>query len=418
MATFKFEAMDTTGGEVKDAVDAASEEEAQQKIRNMGYFVTKITEVAAKGKGGKGGKDKKGKGKRKKGQVWAIGGVSSKMLCTFTRQFSTLQDAGLPVLRSLKILEHQMKPGTLKNALIDVVEDVESGNSLSEAFGKHPKCFDRLYVNMVKAGEAGGALEVILKRLADFKEKAQSLKRKIVGAMIYPSVVILVAVLILTFIMIYIIPKFEKIFKDFKMKLPALTEWLMETSRWFTEYWYVLPLFPLGFYLMIKLIRLSKAGSYALDRLYLWLPIIGGLIEKTNVARSMRTLGTLIASGVPILEALAIVRETCTNAVFERMFTRVYESIREGDTISQPLKESKLVDDMVVNMIDVGEETGDLDSMLYKIADVYDEEVDVLVEGLIKLLEPMMTVLLGLIIGTIVIALFMPLIKLLDGLSK
>src|SRR5215831_11385843 len=187
--------MDTTGKEVKDSVEAASEEEAQQKIRNMGYFVTKITESAKKGGKGKGGAKKK----KKKGKVFTIGGLSAKKLCQFTRQFSTLQDAGLPVLRSLRILEHQMKPGVLKNALIDVVEDVESGSALSEAFAKHPKCFDRLYVNMVKAGEAGGALEVILKRLADFKEKAQTLKRRILGAMIYPCVVISVAVLILMF---------------------------------------------------------------------------------------------------------------------------------------------------------------------------------------------------------------------------
>jgi type IV pilus assembly protein PilC len=406
--------MDSSGSEVKDSVEATNEEEAQQKIKQMGYFVTKITEVASATKKGK----KKATGKRKKGQVFAIGGVSSAALCTFTRQFSTLQDAGLPVLRSLKILEHQMKPGVLKNALIDVVDDVESGATLSEAFAKHPKCFDRLYVNMVKAGEAGGALEIILKRLADFKEKAQSLKRRITGAMVYPVVVILVAVAILTFIMVYIIPKFEKIFKDFNMKLPVLTEMLMATSRWFSNYWYVLPLFPLCFYLMVKLIRMNKQGSYALDRAYLWIPIIGPLIEKTVVARTMRTLGTLVSSGVPILEALSIVRETCTNAVFERMFQRVYESIREGDTIAQPLKESRLVDDMVVNMVDVGEETGDLDTMLYKIADVYDEEVDVMVESLISLLEPIMIVVLGLIIGTIVIALFMPLIKLLEGLSK
>jgi type IV pilus assembly protein PilC len=415
MPTYKYEAMDTSGGEVKDSVEAASEEEAQQKIRQMGYFVTKITEMAGTGK--KAVKGKKG-GKRKKGQTFTIGGVSSKKLCTFTRQFSTLQDAGLPVLRSLKILEHQMKPGVLKNALIDVVDDVEGGSTLSEAFGKHPKCFDRLYVNMVKAGEAGGALETILKRLADFKEKAQSLKRKITGAMVYPVVVILVAIAILTFIMIYIIPKFEKIFKDFNMKLPALTEWLMATSRWFGNYWYVLPLFPLSWWLLIKLIRLSRAGNYAVDRVYLWIPIIGPLIEKTVVARTTRTLGTLIASGVPILEALSIVRETCTNAVFDRMYQRVYESIREGDTIAQPLKESRLVDDMVVNMVDVGEETGDLDTMLYKIADVYDEEVNVMVESLISLLEPLMIVALGFIIGTIVIALFLPLIKLIEGLSK
>src|SRR5438128_11860632 len=223
MPTYKFEAMDTTGSEVKDSIDAINEEEAQQKIKQMGYFVTKLTAVgtAAKGK-------VKGKGKRrKKSTTFTIGGVSSKQLTTFTRQFSTLQDAGLPVLRSLKILEHQMKPGVLKNALIDVVDDVESGSTLSEAFGKHPKCFDRLYVNMVKAGEAGGALEIILRRLAEFKEKAQSLARRIKGAMVYPCVVIFVAVAILTFIMIFIIPKFKKIFDDFKFKLPWATEYLM-----------------------------------------------------------------------------------------------------------------------------------------------------------------------------------------------
>src|SRR5438874_3235572 len=253
MPTFKYEAMDTSGGEVKDSVEAMNEEEAQQKIKQMGYFVTKITEVS----GSKKGKKAKAAAKKKKGKTFTIGGVSSKALCTFTRQFSTLQDAGLPVLRSLKILEHQMKASVLKNALMDVVEDVESGSTLSEAFAKHPKCFDRLYVNMVKAGEAGGALEVILQRLAEFKEKSQSLKRKITGAMVYPVVVILVAVLILTFIMTAIIPKFEKIFKDFNMDLPDLTKALMATSKWFAEYWYTLPLFPLGFWLLIKLIRLS-----------------------------------------------------------------------------------------------------------------------------------------------------------------
>src|SRR5438093_8500205 len=413
MATFKFEAMDTTGGEVKDSVEAASEEEAQQKIRQMGYFVTKITETSA----GKKKKDR-GKGKRKKGQVFTIGGVSSKKLCTFTRQFSTLQDAGLPVLRSLKILEGQMKPGVLKNALIDVVDDVESGSTLSEAFAKHPKCFDRLYVNMVKAGEAGGALEIILQRLADFKEKAQSLKRRIIGAMVYPAVVITVAVGILTFIMVFIIPKLQKVFDDFKCKLPWATEALMAISQWFVEWWWTLPLVPITFWLFVKLIRLSRTGAYVVDWVKLTIPIMGNIIEKTIVARTTRTLGTLIASGVPILEALSIVRETCTNVVFERCYQRVYESIRQGDTIAQPLKESRLVDDMVVNMVDVGEETGDLDTMLYTVADVYDEEVNVLVESMLSLLEPLMIVVLGLIIGPIVIALFLPLIKLLEGLSK
>jgi type IV pilus assembly protein PilC len=406
--------MDTTGAEVKDSVEALSEEEAQQKIRQMGYFVTKITEVASPKQKQKGRKKRRGK----KAKTFTIGGVNNKHLCTFTRQFSTLQDAGLPVLRSLKILEGQMRPGVLKNALIDVVDDVESGSTLSEAFGKHPKCFDRLYVNMVKAGEAGGALEVILQRLADFKEKAQSLKRRITGAMVYPCVVVLVAVSILTFIMIFIIPKFERIFADFKMRLPWLTQALIDTSRWFVKYWYVLPLIPVALWLFFKLIRLSKTGNYVMDRIKLFIPVMGNIIEKTVVARTMRTLGTLVSSGVPILESLSIVRETCMNAVFEECYKRVYESIREGDTIAQPLKESRLVDDMVVNMIDVGEETGDLDTMLNKIADVYDEEVNVLVEALISLLEPLMIVVLGFIVGTIVVALFMPLLGLLEGLSK
>ena len=414
MPTFKYEALDTSGAEVKDSVEASNEEEAQQKVKAMGYFVTKLTATAG-GKGGAKTKKKKG-GKSRK--TFVIGGVKAKQLVTFTRQFSTLQDAGLPVLRSLRILERQMKPSALKNAMIDVVDDVESGAALSEAMGKHPKAFSKLYVNMVRAGEAGGALEVILQRLADFLEKAQSLKSKIIGAMVYPAVVIFVAVAILTFIMIAIIPKFKKIFDEFGMTLPWATQTLIKVSVWMENYWWTIPLFPVSLYFLAKLIRLSRAGNFALDRAVLWIPVVGQLVEKTIVARTMRTLGTLISSGVPILEAISIVRETANNAVFERMFQRVFESIREGDTIADPLKESRLVDDMVVNMVEVGEETGDLDTMLYKIADFYDEWVDNLVKSLIALLEPIMIVFLGFTIGAIVISLFLPLIKLLEGLSK
>jgi type IV pilus assembly protein PilC len=295
---------------------------------------------------------------------------------------------------------------------------VESGSTLSEAMAKHPKCFDRLYVNMVRAGEAGGALEIILQRLADFKEKSQSLKRKVIGAMVYPCVVILVAIGILTFIMVAIIPKFKKIFDEFQMKLPQMTQILIDVSMWFADYFWVLPLFPLGFWLFIKLICLSRTGRYAWDWVKLHFPVLGKILEKTIVARTMRTLGTLVASGVPILEALSIVKETTNNAVFERCYQRVFESIREGETIAEPMRESRLVDDMVVNMIEVGEETGDLDTMLYKIADFYDEEVETAVKSMISLLEPLMIVVLGFIIGFIVIALFMPLINLLEGLSK
>lgn len=412
MPTYKFEAMSSQGEEVKDTIDAATEEEAQQKIKQMGYFVTRIQEAGGQKKAKS---KKKSTGKKKK--TFVIGGVSTKMLCTFTRQFSTLQDAGLPVLRSLKILEGQLKPSALKNALIDVVDDVESGSTLSEAFAKHPKCFDRLYINMLKAGEAGGALEVILQRLADFKEKAQTLKRKIIGAMVYPIVVILVAVAILSFILIYIIPKFKKIFADFQMKLPAMTELLLDISDFVQHNWYVFPLVIIGIWLFIKLICLFKKGRYVWDWIKLHIPIVGGIIEKTIIARTTRTLGTLVSSGVPILEALSIVKETCNNAVFEHMYQRVYESIREGETIAAPLKESRLVDDMVVNMVDVGEETGELDKMLYKVAEVYEEEVDILVESLISLLEPIMVVFLGVCVGFIVVALFMPMLAILEKLG-
>jgi len=404
--------MSSQGEEVKDTIDAATEEEAQQKIKQMGYFVTRIQEAGGQKKSKA---KKKSTGKKKK--TFVIGGVSTKMLCTFTRQFSTLQDAGLPVLRSLKILEGQLKPSALKNALIDVVDDVESGSTLSEAFGKHPKCFDRLYINMLKAGEAGGALEVILQRLADFKEKAQTLKRKIIGAMVYPIMVILVAVAILSFILIYIIPKFKKIFADFQMKLPAMTELLLDISDFVQHNWYVFPLVVIGIWLFIKLVCLFKKGRYVWDWIKLHIPIVGGIIEKTIIARTTRTLGTLVSSGVPILEALSIVKETCNNAVFEHMYQRVYESIREGETIAAPLKESRLVDDMVVNMVDVGEETGELDKMLYKVAEVYEEEVDILVESLISLLEPIMVVFLGVCVGFIVVALFMPMLAILEKLG-
>lgn len=413
MPTYKFEAMSAKGEEVKDSIEAASEEEAQQKIRQMGYFVTRLQEV----RDGRKKAGKAGKKKEKKGKTFTIGGVSQKQLCTFTRQFSVLQDAGLPVLRSLKILKGQLKPGVLRNALIDVVDDVESGSALSEALARHPKVFDRLYVNMVRAGEVGGALEVILRRLADFKEKAQSLKRKVIGAMIYPVVVILAAIGILSFIMIAIVPKFKEIFATFDMKLPAMTQTLLDISDFMKHYFWIVPLVFIGWLVFCRLLRLTYWGRYVLDWVWLHVPIIGGILEKTIVARTMRTLGTLVSSGVPILEALSIVKETAGNAVFEAMFQRVFESVREGESIAMPMKESRLVDDMVVNMIDVGEETGELDKMLNKIADVYDEEVDVLVQGLVKLLEPVMVLFLGGCVGFIVVALFMPMLAILEKLS-
>jgi type IV pilus assembly protein PilC len=466
MPTFQFEAMDATGQEIRDEIEADNEDEAQTHIREMGYFVTKIQ--VKKGRKSTGKKTTDGK-KRS----FAIGSVRSKDLTAFTRQLSILQDAGMPILRSLRILEEQARPGRLKNCLMDVCDEIEAGSTLSEGMAKSPKAFDRLYVNMIKAGEAGGALEVILQRLADFKERAEALKRKVKGAMVYPCVVIMVAVGILTFIMLRIVPTFRQIFEDFDTELPRPTEVLIMISTGVATYWFLIPLIPMSFIVFVTMIRKFRVGRMGWDLFALNWPIFGRLIEKNSMARSTRTLGTLVASGVPILEGLNITRETCGNAMFERLYQKVSESIREGETIAKPLKEyskpgfhpvamalwasvgavpiipimfvkdmlfiagplalaggvigalyyflrmnRRVADDLVVNMVDVGEETGELDTMLYKVADTFDEEVRVLTDSLMSLLEPLLIVFLGGAVGFIVISLFMPLVSLITNLSK
>lgn len=466
MPTFQFEAMDTTGQEIRDVIEAESEEEAQATIRQMGYFVTKISVKKSRDKGGA---SRKAGGKKR---TFAFGGVSSKNLTTFTRQLSILQDAGLPILRSLRVLEEQNPPGRMKNSLMDVCDEIEAGSTLSEAMSKSPKAFDRLYVNMIKAGEAGGALEAILQRLADFQERSEALRRKVKGAMIYPVVVVMVAVGILTFIMLKIVPTFEQIFKDFETELPAATQILITISALTASYWFLIPGIPFCIWLFVKLLRKFKAGRMGWDLFSLNWPVFGMLIEKNSMARCTRTLGTLVSSGVPILEAIAITRETTGNAFFEGMFIKVTESIREGETISKPLKDNsrpgfhpvacflwvalaavpcsslmfmpdmlqvgmgltvaagivgalyylmrmnrRVVDDLVVNMVDVGEETGELDTMLYKVADTFDAEVAVLTDSLMSLLEPLLIVFLGGAVGFIVISLFLPLVSLIQNLS-
>ena len=425
MPVFQYVAMNTSGQEVKDEIDAATAEEAVQKIRARGQYPTKVKQkVEKKVKLGK----KKGKGKEgeelapiapKRKMPFAIGGVSKKQLVSFTRQLSTLQDAGLPILRSLQILEQQQKPGLLKAIVGGVADEVEGGGSLSEAMAKYPKAFDKLYVNMINAGEAGGVLDIILSRLADFMEKAMKLKKKVVGAMIYPAVVITIAIAIVSMIMIFVIPKFDEIFKDFNLKLPIMTQLLVNFARWFGPglgfIWLLAS--PILFILTVKLIRLSESGRYFIDLMKLKIPIIGQIISKSSVARFTRTLGTLISAGVPILDAINITKETSGNDVFAKALTKVHDAIREGDSMAEPLKATKVVDSIVVNMVDVGEETGDLDKMLIKVADNYDNDVDVLVGSLISILEPVMVVVLGGIVGFIVIALFMPMIALINGVG-
>ncbi|MDR2346779.1 MAG: type II secretion system F family protein [Planctomycetaceae bacterium] len=440
MPQFKFEAIDQKGNEINDIIDAATEEEALATIRHMRYQVTKISiykeRKATSSKAGGVGKTR------------TFGGVKSKQLAIFTRQLSILQDAGLPILRSLNILMSQAKPGPLKNALIDVTNEIESGSSLSEAMAKAPKAFNRLFVNMIKAGEAGGALETILQRLAEFLERSEALKTRVKSALTYPICVVLFAVGILAFIMYFIVPKFETIFTEFGLKLPGMTLLLIAISQFVVNFFYLIPLIPFTIWLMVKLTTGFEYGRFGWHLFLLKLPVFGTLIEKTTVARTTRTLGTLVTSGVPILEALHITKETSNNAVFELMYQRILEAIRDGDTIANPMKmyakppfhfgalaystffmpgvgagvylmklNGRILDDMVVNMVDVGEETGELDTMLYKIADTYDQEVEAATNALMSIIEPLLVMFLGGMVGFIVISLFLPLISLITNLS-
>ena len=425
MTTYTYQALNASGKTQKGTVEASSSEEAIQRIKSQGYFPTSVQAQKVKKSANKGEKSEKADKpkKKKKGGGFSIGGVKPKYLALFTRQLSTLQDAGLPLLRSLQILESQQKPGLLKNVLLGVTEEVEGGSSLSESMGKFPKAFDHLFVKMVNAGEIGGVLDVILQRLSEFMEKSERLKRKIKGAMVYPAVVIFVSVAILTGIMLLIIPKFEEIFLDFEIELPGLTQALINTSRWVAGAgdglpgWVVLVFGGPILWMTYKLIRKTPPGRAVFDTTVLWVPVLGTLIRKTVIARFTRTLGTLIAAGVPILEAVTITAQTAGNHVFEKALMNVHDSIREGETFATPLRESKTCDAIVVNMIDVGEETGEMDAMLLKIADNYDEEVDVAVASLVSLIEPLMVVVLGVMVGTIVVAMFLPMIKMLESLG-
>jgi type IV pilus assembly protein PilC len=427
MPTFAYQALNASGKTEKGTIEAASSEEALQRIKAQGYFPTSVQQQKDKKSKTKTGEEVGASSKKKKkaGAGLSFGKVKAKQLTLFTRQLSTLQDAGLPLLRSVQILESQQKPGKMKSVLTGVAEEVEGGNSLSESMAKYPKAFDHLYVKMVNAGEIGGVLDLILQRLAEFMEKSQRLKRKIKGALVYPIVVVAIAVIILTFIMVFIIPKFQEIFADFEVELPGLTLWLMDTSAWMagTQPGQQFPgavLVVLGgpaLWIGYKLLRKTPPGKAGIDILLLWTPIFGKLIRKTTIARFTRTLGTLIGAGVPILEAVTITAETSGNYVYEKALKKVHDSIREGESFAGPLRESKTCDAIVVNMIDVGEETGDMDAMLMKIADNYDEEVDVAVESLVSLLEPLMVVVLGGMVGTIVVAMFLPMVKMIESLQ-
>jgi len=419
MPTFTYEAMNSVGQPVKGSLEATSSDEAIAKVRAMGNFPTKIKEQTGK-RGPQAGAQPARAGAAAPARRRSAGKVKTKLLCQFTRQLATLVDAGLPLLRSLRILEQQQKPGQLRVAIRLVADDVEAGSTLSEALGRHPKAFDRLFVNMVRAGESGGVLDVILLRLADFMEKSQALRRKIVGAMIYPACVISFAVLIVVGMMLVVIPKFKEIFTGMGAKLPAITKMLLGVSDWVAHQygWLVILGSPAVIYLMFKLIGMSNGGRNVLDRMKLNIPVFGQIVAKSSVARFTRTLGTLLAAGVPILEALQITRNTAGNAVYANALEQVHDGIREGESLATPFRQSRVVEPMVVNMIDVGEETGELDTMLNKVADTYDDEVTTLVASMVSLLEPLMVIILGVIVGFIVVSLFMPLVGLIQHVSN
>ena len=411
MPVFTCEAIDQGGQKVKKEIDASSKDDAIKKLKSEGLRATRVTPVMGKPGAAKGDKSKK-----KGASIFSR--VTSQMITTFTTQLATLQDAGLPIVRSVKVLENQQKPGKFREQLGQVAEDVESGSTFSEALSKHPKSFDVLYVSMVKAGEAGGVLDVILNRLASFMEKSQKLKKQIKGAMIYPVAVICVAGAILAVIMTFVVPSFEAMFKDMGQSLPGPTQLLLSFSQFIRGYWY---LFPIGFfaiYMIWRAIVRSKKGHAMLDKFKLHMPVFGFIIKKGAISRFCRTLGTLIASGVPILEALRIVKDAVGNVVLANAIEDVHGSIREGETIADPLRTSGVFDELVVNMIDVGEETGELDKMLMKIADNYENDVDIAVEGLSSLLEPLIIVSLGLTVGFIVVALFLPLINIIQSVGS
>jgi len=337
--------------------------------------------------------------------------ITSKDIVIFTRQFSTMIDAGLPIVQGLTILAEQSENSTFKVVLKAIVSDVEGGLSLAEAMEKHPKVFDKLFVHLVAAGEVGGILDVILQRLAAYIEKAQKLKSQIKSAMTYPAVVVAVAIIVISIILIFVIPVFEEMFSSFGAALPVPTQIVVNMSRFIKgNILYMVGAFiALGF--LFKKYRKTKSGTKTVDALVLKLPVIGDLLKKAAVARFTRTLGTMISSGVPIISAMEIVAKTSGNAILEEIILEVRSSIAEGQTIAEPLSENDIFPRMVVQMISVGEATGALDTMLSKIADFYEDEVDAAVDALTAMLEPLLMVGLGGIVGGLVIAMYLPIFK-------
>jgi type IV pilus assembly protein PilC len=412
MPKFSYTAVDARGKQANGFVEANDQNDAITQIRQLGYYPQRLDEAKDEAAAAVAANEKpvgkKGSGK-----------VKSKVLMIFTRQLATLIEAGLPLMRSLNTLGKQERNPIMRNTMIALSEAVESGGTFSEALAQHPKIFDKLYINMVKAGELGGVLEIVLNRLAEFQEKSNKIKGKVVAAMVYPLVVLVIAAAILTFLLIFIVPKFQQIFQDALpgKPLPAITVFVIDCSHLLVDRWYIV----LGSILLMvvgyKALSSTPAGIVFLDRIALQIPVFGDLTSKTAISRFARTLGTLISSGVPILQALNITRDTAGNTVVANAINKIHDSVKEGESVVGPMETSSVFPPMVTSMVQVGEETGQLPDMLVKVADVYEAEVDNVVGSLTSILEPIMIVMLAVIVGTIVIALFMPMVGLITGMS-
>lgn len=338
--------------------------------------------------------------------------VNVKSLVIFTRQLSTLIAAGLPLVKALRTLQDQLESGTLKDVIQNLAGEVESGTKFSEALSRFPKIFPEFYVNMIKAGELGGMLDGILKRLSEFLDKSQKLRDKIKSALMYPAFVMTVAVLILIMLMIFVIPTFTSMFSELGEALPLPTKFLIAASDIIRKTWYLIPLMPVAIMAFYKFLISSANRRFIIDKVKLRIPIVGVLVQQLSVARFSRMLGTLLSSGVPILSALETVKDTVGNEFVSRAVMQIRDSIKEGESVSKPMEDSKAFPGLVVKMVSIGEETGQLDKMLIQIADNFEEEVDVAISGLTSLLEPLLIVLMGLVVGFIVVSMFMPLFSL------
>jgi type IV pilus assembly protein PilC len=397
MATFTYTARSANGDLKTASIEASSREDVVAQLRRQRLSVVKVDEDA---------KPKK-----------ARGSVGMRDIVIFTRQFSTMINAGLPLVQALDILAKQTENKVLSEVTRAVVFDVESGHTVADALGKHPNAFSELYVNMVAAGEAGGILDTILMRLATFMEKNDALVRKVKGAMIYPAVIMSVAAIAILVLLIFVIPVFESMFASVGMALPLPTRVVIGMSKFLKSYWWAVGAGVAGGVFLLKRYYATSGGQLAIDRLMLRMPVLGDVLRKSAVSRFTRTLGTLISSGVSILDGLEITAKTAGNRVIQDAIMASRASIAGGDTIAAPLQKSAVFPPMVISMIAVGEQTGGLDEMLSKIADFYDEEVDAAVGGLLSLLEPIMIVFLGVVVGGMVVAMYLPIFDMINAVQ-